>query len=322
MKRKYYIISVLIIINILCFQSCTTLRDLSKNIALNFSEMEKVKNKVHDPIRGNVHLSVLWVGHATVLLQMDDKVILTDPFFTNNVAELQRRVIEPGMDLDDLKKCDMILISHSHFDHLNYGTLRLLEDKFPKADLVFPEGMEEFIPDMNFTFHRVRKAGSNGNIYIGDSAIINEIKITAVKAYHWGGRYGLDGLIWGYTAFTGYIIEYHGMTVYFSGDTAYDKNAFKYIGSKYLIDLALIPIGPCKECDKTDNMRHVYPSGALKILDDTNAKLFVPIHYGTLFEKSDTPNEPKYVLQNITKDNPEYKDRVKIMEIGEQVILK
>jgi len=322
LKKKYLIIYVVIIVNILCLHGCTLFRELSRNVVLNFSEMAKVKNKVHNPIRDDVHLSVLWVGHATMLIQMDDKVILTDPFFTNNIAEIQRRVIEPGMDLDDLKKCDLILISHSHFDHLNYGTLRLLEYKFPKADLVFPEGMEEFIPDMNFTFHRVRKAGSGGDIYIGDTAIINGIKITAVRAYHWGGRYGLDGLIWGYTAFTGYIIEYHGMTVYFTGDTIYDKKAFKYVGSKYSIDLIMIPIGPCKECYKLGNIRHVYPRGALKILDDTKAKIFVPYHYGTIFEKSETPDTPKYVLMDLINNRPEYKNRVKIMEIGEQIILK
>ena len=144
-----------------------------------------------------------------------------------------------------------------------------------------------------------------------------------MKAYHWGGRYGLDGLIWGYKAVTGYIIEYHGMTVYFTGDTAYDQKAFKYLGTKYKIDVALIPIGPCKECEKLQNPnRHVYPKGALKILDDTRAKLFIPVHYGTLFEKSDTPDEPKYVLQGLIYNRPEYRDRVKILEIGEQIVLK
>lgn len=284
--------------------------------------MKKVKNKVHNPIKDSVHLSALWVGHATVLLQMDDKVILTDPFFTKNVGELQRRVIEPGLDLADLKKCDIILMSHSHFDHLNYGSLRLLEDKFPKMDFVFPEGMEEFIPDLNFTFHRVKRPDSNEGVFKGESETINGIKFTTVKAYHWGGRYGLDGLIWGYDAFTGYIIEYHGITVYFAGDTAYNDFAFRYIGSKYSIDLALIPIGPCRDCEEVGNIRHVYPKGALKILDDTKSKLFVPIHYGTIFEKSKTPDEPRYVLEDMIKYKPEYKSRVKIMEIGEQIILK
>src|SRR4030095_3133826 len=325
-KNDYILISRTIFyvffLFIIAVNGCTTFRDIAKNIALNFSEMKAVKSKVHNPVKDSVHLSMLWVGHATVLLQMDDKVILTDPFFTNNIAGIQKRVIEPGMDLDDLKKCDLILISHSHFDHLNYGTLGLLEDKFPEIDLVFPEGMEDFMPGFNFTFHRLRKAGLNDTVFIGESRIIKGIKVTTVKAYHWGGRYGLDGLIWGYTAFCGYMIEYHGMTVYFAGDTAYDRYAFKYLGSKYSIDLALIPIGPCKECEKTGNVQHVYPKGALKILDDTKARLFVPIHYGTLFEKSDTPDEPKFVLQDLIRNKPEYNDRVNIVEIGEQIVIK
>jgi N-acyl-phosphatidylethanolamine-hydrolysing phospholipase D len=301
---------------------CRTFYDFGDNVINNFSTPEQVKNKIRNPVKDSVRLAAIWVGHATVLIQIYDKVILTDPFFTNNIAELQKRVIEPGIDLKDLNKCDMILLSHSHFDHVNLGSLSKLEDKFPKCDLVFPDGMEEFLPKLSFNFHSLKRAKQDKKIYIGETKEINGIKITTVAAYHWGGRYGLDGLIWGSVSFTGFIIQYKDVTVYFSGDTAYDKSFFKYLGDNYKIDIEFIPIGPCKDCEKLHKKnRHVYPKGALKILEDTKAKIMVPVHYGTIKELSD-PNKPKYVLEDLLYGKPDLKNRVRILNIGEQLIIK
>jgi N-acyl-phosphatidylethanolamine-hydrolysing phospholipase D len=318
MKRFLLNIVVLCVISLF---GCRNLYDLGDNIINNFSSPELVKNKITNPVKDSVRLSALWVGHATVLIQIYDKVILTDPFFTNNIAELQKRIIEPGIDLKDLNRCDLILISHSHFDHLNVGSLSLLEDKFPKCDLVFPEGLEEFLPRLSFNFHSFKRGNKEEKIYIGETRKVNDVIITTVVAYHWGGRYGLDGLIWGSESFTGFIIQYKDVTVYFSGDTAYDKDFFKYLGNNYKIDIEFIPIGPCKDCEKIHKKnKHVYPKGALKILEDSKAKIMIPIHYGTIKELSD-PNKPKYVLQDLLLNKPELKDRVKILKIGEQIIL-
>lgn len=305
-----------------CISGCRTLYDFGDNVVSNFTAPLKIKNKIADPIRDGVRLSALWVGHATVLIQIYDKVILTDPFFTNNIAELQKRIYEPGIDLKDLHKCDLILLSHSHFDHVNLGSLALLEEKFPDCDLVFPDGLEEFLPKLSFKFHRLMRAEQDKKIYVGETKEINGVKITTVAAYHWGGRYGLDGLIWGSVAFTGFIIQYKDVTVYFSGDTAYDKYFFKYLGKNYNIDMEFIPIGPCKDCEKLHKKnRHVYPKGALRILEDTKAKIMVPVHYGTIRELSD-PQKPRYVLEDLLLNHPALKSRVKVLKFGEQIIIQ
>ncbi len=304
---------------LLLINGCSVFYDIGDNVLKNFSSPEKVKNKIHDPIRKGVMLSALWVGHATVLIQMDDRVILTDPFLTDHVAEIQHRVIEPGLDIRDLKQCDIILISHSHPDHLNF---EILEKKFPRANLVFPEAVKEFIPDMSFKLQPFKKPDQKNKIYKGETRIIDSVKITSVAAYHWGGRYGLDGFLWGYDGFCGFILEYKGMTVYFPGDTSYDENFFKYLGENYNIDIEFIPIGPCSECYKIDKKnRHVYPKGALKILDDTKADMMIPIHYGTIGELS-PPNYPRDVLVEMIQSEPRYKEKVKILKIGEQVVRK
>ena len=61
-----------------------------------FSEPRKVENKIKNPIKENVRLSALWIGHSTVLIQMDDKVIITDPVLTETIGELGRRVAAGG----------------------------------------------------------------------------------------------------------------------------------------------------------------------------------------------------------------------------------
>lgn len=267
-------------------------------------------------------LSALWVGHATILLQMGDKVILTDPFLTDFVAQIQMRIQEPGIDINDLKQCDIILISHSHFDHLNFGSLEILNKKFPDAVLVFPDALKEFVPVYDFKLSPLKKSDYKKKKYIGETKIIDGVKVTSVAAYHWGGRYGLDGVLWDYDGYCGYIIEYGGYTVYFPGDTAYDKEFYKYLGEHYEIDLEFMPIGPCSDCTEIDKPnRHLYPKGALMILDDSKAKLMIPMHYGTIAELSD-PEEPRIVLEELIKEKPEYKDRVKILKIGEQIVIE
>lgn len=321
--RKNNCILIFLILSFLFYAGgCRVFYDVGDNLLRNFETPRKVKNRIKEPVKDGVMLSALWIGHATVLIQMDDKVILTDPFLTGHIAEIQHRVVEPGIDINDLKKCDLILISHSHPDHLNFGSLEILEKKFPDAALVFPEGVKEFLPDLSFKFHPLKKPRQDKRVYIGEAKIIEGVKITSVAAYHYGGRYGLDGVLWGYDGFCGFIIQYKGMTVYFSGDTSYDEKYFKYLGEHYNIDIEFIPIGPCKDCYEVDKKnRHVYPKGALQILDDTKARLMVPVHYGTIAELS-PPDYPRDVLVEMINEKPGYKDRVNILKIGEQIILK
>ncbi|MEO5731828.1 MAG: hypothetical protein ABI134_24840, partial [Byssovorax sp.] len=81
-----------------------------------FSTPAAVPNKITRPYRSDARLAVLWVGHATALLQMDDKLILTDPVFTQTVGEVSKRLVEPGLDPESVPRLDVTLISHLHFD--------------------------------------------------------------------------------------------------------------------------------------------------------------------------------------------------------------
>ena len=300
---------------------CRIISGLASTVTQNFNDPRPAPDSVANPIRDDVRLSALWVGHSTVLLQIDDRVILTDPFLTDHAAELKIRLVKPGLDLERLPRCNIILLSHSHADHTNLGSLALLENRFPDARLVFPEGVEEFLPPFQFTFVRMKRGEPETDRWIGESRVVDDVKITTVASRHWGGRYGLDGTLWGYGGYTGYIIEYHGQTVYFAGDTGYDRDLFEFIGRTFRIDLALVPIGPTYDPESLGQPMHIFARGALKVLEDTRAALMIPIHFGTTNEPFDTI-DPRAVLTDLLQQNPEVASRVRILNIGEQAILK
>lgn len=322
---KHYLKILLFVLTGFVFSSCNLLLVAARNVPVFFEAPQKVKNKITQPVRDDVRLSALWIGHATVLIQMDDKIIITDPFLSETAGEFARRVIEPGIDEKNIPACDLILLSHSHFDHLNYYSLEVLDSKSSgitesKTAMVFPEDMENYLPRYNMKMIRLNNGKGYTNSIIGESVIVNGIKVTSVYAQHWGGRYGVDGYVWGDNAFTGYVIEYNGMTVYFAGDTGYDPVKFKKIGEMFNIDLALIPIGPCADCRQCGTYNHVFPPDAFKIFTDIKAKWMIPVHYGTLHFAQADPLEPLYAFREIVKTN-NAEDNVFILNIGEQKIL-
>jgi L-ascorbate metabolism protein UlaG (beta-lactamase superfamily) len=314
---------IILLISVFLFitqSSCNLFYVAVRNVPVFFTAPRKVHNKIKKPLKENVRLSALWVGHATVLLQMDDKVIITDPVFSETVGELGRRVIEPGINETDIPKCDMILISHSHFDHLNLYTLEMMETRSSRSALVFPAILENYIPGFDYEFVKMSNNKGYINNYFGEKKMIKDIEVTSVFAKHWGGRYGLDGYLWGEDAYTGYIIQYNGMTVYFAGDTGYDSVKFKQIGEKYNIDLALIPIGPCIDCNQPGVRNHVFPPDAIMIFKDIKAKKMIPIHYGTFYFAQGYVEAPIDALNGMLEKDQVLKTSVDILKIGEQKI--
>ncbi|MBS1518674.1 MAG: MBL fold metallo-hydrolase [Bacteroidetes bacterium] len=295
-----------------------------------FTNPEKPGKVEKNPVRDNVKLSVMWAGHSSALIQMYDKVILIDPVFNNVISGVMTRKQEAAIDLTNVKKIDMILVSHAHMDHLSISTLADLEDKYSSAKLIFPEGTEEFLPGYKFDMIRLKTGNSRKKNYTGGSYTLDGIKVTAVYALHYGGRFGFDSYLWQMPGCTGYIVQYKDLTVFYAGDTAYDDKAFKELGKKFDIDLALIPVGPCRECDKEDNFRHIAALGALNVFDDLKAHYMMPVHYGALTYRND-PDYPVTVLKELISERDvdnsgqsgePYSERIRIIDEGELYIFE
>jgi len=284
-------------------------------------EPDSIPNKLINPIRSDVKFSALWVGHSTTLIQIEDKSIIFDPVFNDVIGAATLRSKQAGVDIKNISKLDLVLISHAHMDHMSLGSIQRLDDKFPKAKLIFPYGAEKYLSNYDMEMVRMKTGNSKELGYVGETRDFDGVKVTTIYAAHFGGRYGLDSYLWKVPGYTGYIVEYKGITVLYSGDTAYDEDAYKIIGQKFHVNLAVIPVGPCRECDTTGSFSHVATRGALMMFDDLKADLMIPVHFGAITYFND-PREPMYKLEQIIAEEPEYKDKVKILTEGEQVVLE
>src|SRR5512140_1670127 len=110
--------------------SCNTVQSTGGAVYRNsvgvFRTPRRLSERVTAPVRNDAQLAALWIGHATLLVQLDDKFILTDPNLTPTSGMFGKRLVEPGIDPANIPPLDVVLISHMHVDHLSYGSLDLI----------------------------------------------------------------------------------------------------------------------------------------------------------------------------------------------------
>jgi N-acyl-phosphatidylethanolamine-hydrolysing phospholipase D len=293
------------------FSGCSSY--ISRIVLQSFSKIgETIPDPPHmitSPILPNANLAVSWAGHATVLIQIHDKIIITDPFLTNTLGMVAKRFVKTGLDPTLLPRVDVTLVSHIHFDHFSYGSLDMLPKK---GILAVPLGAAEYTPD--FGFKEVYEL-KPWQMIESDG-----VRITAVPAQHFTGRYGFDAAWMGDLGYTGYVIQYKEYTIYFAGDTGYDPEMFKEIGRRFSIDLAIIPIAPGSG-NGLGSRVHVNPRGAIAIFKDLAAKYMMPMHFNTVFYgPAANPAEPINRLREAATDQG-CLDKIIVLEMGEQRIL-
>ncbi len=279
---------------------------LGRSASLLVHSPREVPGKLTHPVRADARLAVLWIGHATTLVQIDDKIILTDPVFTSTVGQLSKRAVEPGILARDVPRVDLVLISHMHVDHLSLGSLDMLQDRIHR--LVVPEGGLTYVPDFRFedlelpTWRAFEEDG---------------LRVTAVPVRHVGFRYGADQA-WMTRSFTGYVVEYHGITVYYGGDTGYEPRNFEATAARFPhIDLALLPIAPIEPrgfMEKT----HEDPGEALSAFALLRARWMVPIHFATFINSFDALGDAQQVLERTMRERGITAEQVRVLAIGEQ----
>lgn len=231
-----------------------------------------------------------WLGHSTVLMRVGGSVIITDPVFWDVSFFIKRKAPFPTAP-EDLPKVDFVLISHSHYDHLNTASVRFLKER---SDPVFITG-----PGYSGYF---RKLGVSKHIEINWSQVYRAdgLKITSLPVQHWSKRTvsDTDKLLW-----CSFLVEYGQKKYYWAGDSGYFPG-FKQIGERYgPIDAVFLPIGSY-EPRWFMKRNHMNPEESLRAAMDLLAKVFIPIHWGT-FDLSDEPlREPlKKLKENYREDS-------------------
>jgi L-ascorbate metabolism protein UlaG (beta-lactamase superfamily) len=222
------------------------------------------------------------INHASVLIQLDGVNILTDPIYSRTVSFLFPRLQRPGIALEDLPPLDVILVSHSDYDHLNLKTLKRLSRKHT-ALIILPVGLGRYGQSTGFS--EVAEAAVWQTIERGRA------KITCVPAKHLSKRRPGDPTS---TSCVGYVVQVGPHTAYFAGDTAYG-DFFSEIGKRFSIDVALLPIGAYKPERWFKNL-HLHPDTALQAFIDLKARSLVPIHWGTFWISDEPMAEPPRLL--------------------------
>ena len=244
-----------------------------------------------------------WIGHATWLVQLDGLSFLTDPVLGDSITGFIGRNVPPAIPIERMPPIDAVLVSHSHYDHMDLPTLRRLG-----APVVAGLGMAALLRDEGLT---------GTDLGWWQSTEVGGVRITFVPAQHFSQR-GLgdrNETLWG-----GFVIEGSSATVYHAGDTAFFEG-FRQIGERFAIDAALLPIGAY---DPRWFMKaaHVDPEEALQAFVDLGARTFLAMHWGT-FKLADEPlDEPPRLLEEGRVRRGLPPERVRAPAIGETVLVR
>jgi len=251
---------------------------------------------------------VAWIGHATFLIKLGDTTIITDPLFSKNSGPLifgPKRYVESAIKLNEIPKTDLFLLTHNHYDHLDYSTVRDFPHK--KSKVLVPLKLSKYFTRNGF------KDVNELDWY--DEIKVNDLKITFLPAVHWSKRTLTDTnkTLWG-----NFLIEYKDKKVLFACDTGYG-DVYKDLGKKYgPIDLTFINIGAYDFRPMFEkSVYHTNPEEALNIAQDLKSKKVIGMHWGTVVLSLEPIMEPPVRFkENAEKYNFNKKDAM-IFKIGQ-----
>ncbi|MEQ8584117.1 MAG: MBL fold metallo-hydrolase [Marinoscillum sp.] len=251
---------------------------------------------------------LVWMGHSSYFIQLDGKKILVDPVLSGNASPLSFTTrAYKGADIyttDDIPEIDYLFLSHDHWDHMDYRTLKNLRSKIKNVITGIGNGA-------HFTHW-----GFNPEIILEgdwyDSFQLEEgIEVHVTPARHFSGR----GLKRNQTLWASFVLKTPSSSVYIGGDSGYDTH-FKKIGEKYgPFDLAILENGQYNESWR---YIHMLPGEQLKAANDLGARTIFPVHSGKFTLANHDWDEPLAKITELASAND---TRVITPKIGEKVNL-
>ena len=278
---------------------------------------QKVPRKITPPGQTDDEISVTFINHSTLLIQVDGINILTDPIFTQRTSSFSwigpKRVRNPGVNIENLPPIDIILVSHNHYDHLDIESLQLLQAQNPEKQL--PLILSGLGSGMLFEDSQLNNFK---DLDWEQSVQYKNIEFVFSETRHRSGRGVTDQnkTLWG-----GFVIKTRPGNIYFAGDTGYGshfKNARKTHGD---FMLSLLPIG-AYEPRWFMKIAHLNPEDAVAAHMDLNSKKSMGIHFGTFQLTYEGIDQPVIDLKKALKDKQISETDFIVPEFGKTYIFE
>ena len=243
--------------------------------------IEAISSRVFDraPATG---LRVTWLGHSSVVLEIDGRRLLLDPVWAERVSPVSfagpKRFHPPPLPLDELPALDAIIISHDHYDHLDRSVIRALGAT--GVPFITSLGVGARLERWDVAPQRITE------LDWGQSTLVENLTVTATPARHFSGRGVIDADT---TLWASWVIAGPQNRVFFTGDTGYFSGVAQ-IGERYgPFDATLIKIGAY---GPTWPDIHLTPEDAVRVHLAVRGKVLVPVHWGTFNLAFHPWNEP------------------------------
>jgi L-ascorbate metabolism protein UlaG (beta-lactamase superfamily) len=251
---------------------------------------------------------VTWLGHSAFLIEIDGKRLLLDPMLGDIASPISfigpRRFSALPIAVEELPRIDAILISHDHYDHLDYGSVQQLAEKTGHFYVALGVGahLERWgVPAAKIT-----------EMDWWEETTFQGLRFAATPSRHFSGRGLTDRMA---TLWTSWVIQGREDRIFFSGDSGY-FDGFREIGDKYgPFDITLMECGQYNEL--WPNI-HMMPEQTVQAHLDLKGKLLMPIHWGTFALAMHPWTEP---IERATKKARELQVPITTPHIGEAVIL-
>jgi L-ascorbate metabolism protein UlaG (beta-lactamase superfamily) len=284
-------------------------RMLGTTFAPKHLDLPRVDNDGRALVANTTEATITWVGHSTLLVQLDGVNVLIDPPWSERASPVSfagpRRMTPPGLDFDRLPPIHVVLISHDHYDHLDVATVRrLAEHHHPR--LVVPLGFRAWFADLGIAdVHELDWWGRH---------VERGLTFTCVPAQHFSGRtlFDQNRRLW-----SGWTIAGAHKRLFYSGDTAYYPPYFTEIGTRLgPFDLAAVAIGAYLPAHIM-KPSHADPGEALQIARDVGAERLLGVHWGTFDLADEPPDDPPRRLEADARRLGLPADRVWLFRLGE-----
>ena len=246
---------------------------------------------------------LVWFGHSSYLLHLEGMNILVDPVFSGNAAPVSFMVKAfKGADaygIKDMPPIDILLLTHDHYDHLDYKTVSALKGSVKQV--VCSLGVGSHLEHWGFSPSKINELDWH------ETFESSSLKLTAAPARHFSGR----GIKRGQTLWSSFIVQGARHRLYLGGDSGYDAH-FKSIGKTWgSFDLAILESG---QYNKYWPHIHMMPEQTVQACLDLNASRLLPVHWGKFALAMHPWNEP---IERVMAEASRQKVQVLTPRIGE-----